>query len=115
MSINMIVSERQKPQSTRRIWTLATSSESGISSQIFRTEREAFAALANLWFPNFDVHAGSKDDISNHTAMLTALSESVEAARAWFEDFQLTEEAFGDAIIESHEIPVTEEPGLQAA
>jgi len=99
--MTMTIPERQV---ARTIWTLATSTDSGISSQAFQTEHEAFEALANIWFPNFDLRSGGNEDRSNHAAMLAALSESVAAAREWFEDFQMTEEAFGDAAIESHEI-----------
>jgi hypothetical protein len=87
-------------QPVQRIWILATCCESGMSTTIHRTEHEAYAKLAEAWF-GADGECGG--DTSSHSAMLAALDQSCEAAKDWFEEYQLGEDASGDAIIEPHD------------
>jgi len=101
-----IAKQQHKTTSARAIWTLATSRENGIATSIHNSERDAYERLADLWFPNFGQDSTHQADSANHTAMLAALSQSLEAAKRWFEDYQLSEDTTGDAIIELHEIPV---------
>jgi len=76
-----------------------------MSTSIHATDREAYLALADSWFPNRDPELARAEDIANHAAMVAAIDRGCDAAKDWFEDFQEGIDASGDAIIESHGLP----------
>ena len=88
---------------TEVVWVFAACLESGLSTSIHVTERDAYIRLVETWFPNSG-NSNSRDSVKRGQA-LSSLERGSNACKAWFDDHQLDVEAKGDFSIEAHRFP----------
>ena len=72
------------------IWSLTTDTDNGLSTDLYLTEHDAYAALIRAWFPSHEKqgHPDHADYAASHAALNEGIPEvGVSAIYTWFSSY----------------------------